>query len=241
MNKLVKILDIDKMIETLIKEISLYNEISISEEVYNELIQGNGIHFNMKLNDYCENCQREWIFTSWGAEIFNLIDNEDKLIINNSICDNCGYNHIFIYLLRKTKIIKIGQYPPYSKKEVLKVLKYKNIIKKYYAELTSSINLYSFGYYIASFVHLRRILEHLVNEKYNNLPIKNDEYKFIDKLKAVEKIEIVIPAEIISVKSQIYSVLSKGVHEYNEEECKNLYPYVKLIIELVLEHEWQKK
>ena len=135
---------------------------------------------------------------------------------------------------------KIGQSPSFVKNEIYdSLLKYKNIIPKFYPELTKAESCYSHGLGIPAFVYLRRILEHLVNEKYYKFLCKN--ITFVEKIKKLEKYDKIIPDDLEAIKGQIYSVLSKGVHEYEELECVKLYPSVKYVIECVLDNELLKK
>jgi hypothetical protein len=137
--------------------------------------------------------------------------------------------------------MKVGQYPSFGQLSIKYIEKYKNELGNYYNDFKSSLNCYSQGKGIAAFVYLRRILEHLINTKYKNIKEQNSQEKFIDKLKTIEKEEKVIPEELEEVKGQIYAILSKGLHEYSEDECMNLYDCVKLIIELILDKELEKR
>ena len=152
-------------------------------------------------------------------------------------CAKCGEAHYYSLLFKGNTVIKIGQYPSFSKSEVQSLRKYKNLISKYYPELTRSVNAYSQGMGVAAFVYLRRILEYLVESKYNG----DTSWKFIEKLKEVEKTEEIIPEELSAVKEEIYSVLSKGIHEYEEDECMELYLAVKYVIERMLDIELERK
>jgi len=161
-------------------------------------------------------------------------------------CTQCEQEYFFALLLKEHSkeefpIMKVGQYPSLGQLSTIEVEKYKNELKKYFYEFKSSLNCYSQGYGIAAFIYLRRILEHLIETKYESMENKNSENKFIDKLKKVEKKEDIIPDELKSVKNQIYSILSKGVHEYSEEECMELYDCVKLIVEMILDTELEKR
>lgn len=96
---------------------------------------------------------------------------------------------------------------------------------------------------IAAFVYLRRIYEHIVENEYAKLPdtTKKSNASFDDKMKDVNKEINIIPPELDSQKSKIYSVLSKGVHEYEEDECYELYPVMKAIIIIMLERYLSEK
>ena len=156
-------------------------------------------------------------------------------------CAHCGEEHHFTLRIDGKSICKTGQYPSFSRMETLSLRKYKNLISKYYTELTSAVNLYSQHLGIGAFVYLRRILEHLINAKYAKLPVQEGSSKFIEKLKAVEAAETVIPEELNEIKEQVYSVLSKGVHEYNEDECFELFDAVFYVVTSILDQELFKK
>lgn len=156
-------------------------------------------------------------------------------------CASCGEEHYFAIRVDGQSITKIGQYPSFSRRETESLKKYKNLISKYYTELTTSVNLYSQGLGIGSFVYLRRILEHLVETKYYALPEHEETARFIDKLKAVQEVEAIIPPELEEIKEQVYSVLSKGVHEYSEDECYDLYNVVFYVVTAILDRELHKK
>lgn len=155
-------------------------------------------------------------------------------------CTGCKRIHYYTLMFKGNTVIKIGQYPSFASKEEQKIQKYKSlkVIKKYYIELIRSINAYSQHMGIASFVYLRRIYEHIIEEEYVKLPdtIKKSNASFDEKMKKVDNKMHIIPPELDSQKSKIYSVLSKGIHEYEEDECYELYPVMKTIIILMLEN-----
>ena len=154
---------------------------------------------------------------------------------------DCDEIHYCILLIDNGTMQKIGQYPTFSKEEVnTKLYQYKTLIPKYYPELTKAVSAYSQNMGVASFVYLRRILEHLVETRYKNFGgIEN--IRFVDKLHEVEKREKIIPDEFQDIENQLYTVLSKGVHEYEEDECNEMFPAVKFIIESILDEELMKK
>lgn len=155
-------------------------------------------------------------------------------------CTGCKRIHYYTLMFKGNTVTKIGQYPSLASKEELEIQKYKSlkVIKKYYIELVRSVNAYSQHMGIASFVYLRRIYEHMVEKEYAKLPdtIKKSNASFDEKMKAVDNKMHIIPPELDSQKSKIYSVLSKGIHEYEEDECYELYPAMRTIIILMLEN-----
>lgn len=214
------------------------------------------------VNDYCSKCQKSSAFTANIEDVMDNVFSDDVMAydaINRQtnlqktekdffknrnyffnielICPVCSEKHSYSFVFNGNKVIKIGQYPTFAKQQTYEILKYKNIIPKYYTELTRSLSAYSQNMGIASFVYLRRILEHLIDTKLKNIEGK----KFIDKLKEVEESEKIIPDEFQEIKGQIYTILSKGIHQYEEDECLNLYLAVKYIICSILDFELQKK
>lgn len=219
-----------------------------------------GIIENLCIDAFCEKCCGEKVFDGDVTEGFQFLKRSTlqvtggppgsrhpsieeyykgkECFVNITLhCAKCGEAHYYSLLFKGNTVTKIGQYPSFSKSEVQSLRKYKNLISKYYPELTRSVNAYSQGMGVAAFIYLRRILEYLVESKYNG----DASWKFIEKLKEVEKTEEIIPEELSAVKEEIYSVLSKGIHEYEEDECMELYLAVKYVIERMLDLELERK
>lgn len=219
-----------------------------------------GLIENLCIDAFCEKCCGEKVFDGDVTEGFQFLKRSTlqvtgghpgsrhpsieecykgkECFVNITLhCAKCGEAHYYSLLFKGNTVTKIGQYPSFSKSEVQSLRKYKNLISKYYPELTRSVNAYSQGMGVAAFIYLRRILEYLVESKYNG----DASWKFIEKLKEVEKTEEIIPEELSAVKEEIYSVLSKCIHEYEEDECMELYLAVKYVIERMLDLELERK
>lgn len=240
-----------------------YKNVSLTVRQWEKLMSLGSFAIEM----YCENCQKirsfkhtkeeddinDPLFEDLSDDIFeqlNTIRNQDKntpiLSYNHFIdvelyCAHCEEKHKVSFMCTPKGIMKYGQYPSFASEEEHELVKYKNIISKYYIELIRSVRAYSQGMGIAAFVYLRRIFEHLVEKEFAAIttPIGNE--KFDDKMKKVDKEIGIIPEELDRVKSKIYSVLSKGVHEYEESECLELYPYLKIVVIEILEKYYSKK
>lgn len=216
--------------------------------------------FEIKIDAFCDKCGKERVFTCYNQEGIKSIRNE--MVVNTSqpmqintkpyesmehfidfefICSYCENVHHIPVKVTINDAMKYGQYPSYAREKTYEVVKYKNIISKYYTELTRAINLYSQKCGIAAFVHLRRIFEHLIDKKYEKYIGNPAGKKFKEKLKDVEKHEQVIPTELNNEKNMIYPILSKGIHEYEEDECYRLYPALEYIIISILNIELEKK
>ena len=62
-----------------------------------------------------------------------------------------------------------------------------------------------------------------------------------EKLRFNEKIEYlerfgkkIIPDDLSDIKTIIYGKLSQGVHELSEQDALELFPYLKIVIEMIL-------
>lgn len=211
-------------------------------------------------HDYCDYCSENSVF-EWNYDlsfhdifcklaeynkdsqnpIFRGINepyrNQPVFIDYLFFCTGCKRIHYYTMMFKGNTVTKIGQYPSFASKEKLELKKYKNLkmVKKYYIELIRSVDAYSQHMGIAAFVYLRRIYEHIVETEYSKLSIeKNENASFDEKMKAVDKEIHIIPDVLASQKSKIYSVLSKGIHEYDEDECYEMYPVIRNVILFIL-------
>lgn len=147
-------------------------------------------------------------------------------------------------------IMKIGQYPSIADLQFPEFKKYKSIFAyNDYMELKKALVLFSSGNGVGAFLYLRRVFENLVEEIHqeHNKDIGWDEVAyeklhFNEKVKRLEKLdENVIPKGFNNFKTKIYDILGKGIHEYNETECLELFNPMKFCIEEILEHRYNEK
>ncbi len=69
------------------------------------------------------------------------------------------------------------------------------------------------------------------------------ELKFNEKISYLENnySKVIIPPEVEPIRSKLYGVISKGIHQSSEDECLELYPSVRYIIEVFLDDKIQKR
>lgn len=166
------------------------------------------------------------------------------------------YNKYFNSLF----LIKVGQYPSLKDLQLFDTKKYRNVLRKNYKDYTLALALYADAIGAGSFVYLRRILEHFVEEVHLSCIKQCDEavtagsgnafdeekYKtlrFNEKISYLEQNyhKTIIPTELNDIRGNIYGVISKGVHESTEEECLQLFPSAKYIIDTFIEEKIQQK
>lgn len=149
--------------------------------------------------------------------------------------DNEDYEHSHIM-----SISKVGQYPSVADFHIGQVHKYDKVLPKdKMREFTKAIGLAANGIGIGSFVYLRRIFEHLVFEAKDAAMAANPEFDEIafTSARMNERIQMLsdyLPDFLVE-NHNIYSILSKGVHELSEEECKKYFTVLKESIEIILD------
>ena len=151
-------------------------------------------------------------------------------------------------------LIKIGQYPSLKDLQLFDTKKYRKMLDKHYSDYTLALALYADGVGAGAFVYLRRILEHLVeniHQKYITMTntsnsFSEEDYRtkhFNDKISYLETSFgiTIIPHELNTIRNIIYGVLSKGIHELSEEDCKKIFPAAKYIIDSILDQQIQQQ
>lgn len=155
-----------------------------------------------------------------------------------------SHNQTFIFKLAGTTLIKIGQFPSIADLSNEEIKKYQRLDKNIYSELNRAIGLSSHGIGVGSFVYLRRIIEnYIVQPKLDDL-IRNErktesELNTLDFKSKINFIKDELP-EFLIKNNKIYSVLSKGIHQLSEEECRDYFPILKTSIEIILDEQIEK-
>lgn len=158
--------------------------------------------------------------------------------------EDTSHNQTFIFRSEETTLIKIGQFPPIADLSNDEIKKYQKLDKNIYSELNRAIGLSSHGIGVGSFVYLRRIIEnYIVQPKLNDL-IKSgskteSEIIILDFKSKINLIKNDLP-EFLIKNNKIYSVLSKGIHQLSEEECRDYFPVLKTSIEIILDEQIAK-
>jgi len=136
-------------------------------------------------------------------------------------------------------LTKVGQNPSMADLYSGDKLKYKTVLDNdMYLEYTKALGLYAHGVGIGSFTYLRRIIEKLTYNIYeeNKAQIHITETNF-DKLRLKERIDALkgfLP-DILVREKNIYEILSKGIHELDEDECNRAFSVLKTGIDLILD------
>lgn len=158
---------------------------------------------------------------------------------------NCGrFNDtltLLIYFNRKDEfIIKIGSYPSLKDFHKDDIKKYEKILNDTQRnELLTAINIYNNGVGIGSYVYLRRIFESIVFEEGENSikegKLSEEDFKKMHMDERIVALKDRLPSFLYEHHTELYGILSKGVHELDEGECLDYYPVLYDCISLILD------
>jgi hypothetical protein len=165
------------------------------------------------------------------------IEEVSRILVFKFICSMNEEHHLdYIVLTTDNSMMKIGQYPSIADMTFPELDAYKHVISKEdRKELGTAIGLFANGVGAGSYVYLRRILERLVYKAKEAAADVIDNEMF-EQAKVAEKIKMLegyLP-DILVKNTTIYGILSKGIHELSEEECRKYFPVVKECIYQIL-------
>lgn len=176
-------------------------------------------------------------------------EKEDLYIANNYItycitCNNKPSHSYYMSLLARVEngiitIIKIGQYPTMLSVKGFDFDKYKKQLKRYdaYEDYKNADLSMANNFHAGAYTYLRRVYEKQLNyyvEK-ENIILADDRTE--TKIKAVKNN---FDPRIHEHLGNLYSILSIGIHELDEEESKDYYEYLKAMIDMQLQYEKSK-
>jgi len=150
------------------------------------------------------------------------------------------YDKITIVVFHDPKnsiLMKVGQFPSVADIHIGQVKQYDKVLEKpILKEFTKAIGLAANGVGIGSFVYLRRIFENLIYEVLEEAKdvIDIEVFKVQRMDEKIDTLKNYLPPFIVENK-QIYGILSKGIHELEEEECLAYFDCMRQSIELILD------
>ncbi len=236
------------VIEELLLETALYQEIDLGgshQYVYHLEFRG-GHQFDA----HCVECGRESLFKinkeaalqpkslqQVSSPITTLLS--DHAFSLTFACQrNFSHKYHFMFVVNSGRLSKIGQYPSAASISYASVNRFTGVLgKSYLSDFKRALGLYAHGIGAGSFVYLRRIFEHLLNEAADvarvleGLPENFDSFHMDQKIKVLGRN---LPKEVAEA-ADVYSVLSAGIHALTEEKCRALFPVMRSSIEYILD------
>lgn len=170
---------------------------------------------------------------------------EKDCVINNKIWYieyffTCAHDDTHKYLLiisvelkdGKFIVRKIGQNPSMLTVKGFDFDKYKNILEKFnaYEDYKKADLSNAEHFHVGAYAYLRRIFEKMVNYFLNGIKLEDNHME--TKINAVKD---KFDPRINGLLKNLYGILSKGIHELDEDQSKEYYSYLKAIIDMQLE------
>ena len=176
---------------------------------------------------------------SWECSSYwrNVNGTIQRIILS---CKRKNENINFYIFVWDDYIEKVWQAPSLADMQFAELWKkYNKVLERDDLKLfKKAIGLNAHGVWAGSFVYLRRIFEHLIYETFDKcqleLWIKEEEFKTKHMDEKVDILEKYLPEDLVKMR-KIYSILSKWVHELEEDECLKYFPALKMLIELILD------
>lgn len=231
----------------LITKKPLYDKIDISNMPKTEILDI--LFYKGPIDCFCPYCDEPSIFVkisngNQGIREKALAENSFKPDTAANLFDKPEIFHLdfscsrdpehilnIIYKVEKKTIVKIGQSPSLFDIQKNDFKKYRKTLGNNFIDLHRALLFYYSNFGVASFTHFRRIIENYFLK--NAYEIKRQQTDWNDtkykESRFVEKLDILkdsLPKTLIE-NPRLYSIVSKGIHELEEEECLLFFEAIK--------------
>ncbi|MEK1853941.1 MAG: hypothetical protein AAAC48_19255 [Phyllobacterium sp.] len=210
------------------------------------------LYKNVQFDCYCLQCKKTTPFKTerradhyegWKRASNNDVLEDDIFTLHMHCQRDAAHVYSYVFISTEDVVVKIGQFPSLEDIAASDLQRFRPVLEKeYFSELHRAGGLASHGIGIGSFVYLRRIFERLIVTHRDKLAeVTGKPIDGFDGLRMDEKIDAlksVLPATLVKNKS-VYGILSKGIHELDEETCKKYFPIVRAAIIAMLEEDLQ--
>jgi hypothetical protein len=207
---------------------------------------------SFRTDAYCVSCKRETSFAVYPSVLASRgIDNRPgekivppNLLSINAVCQRDSFVYNYIIKFDSNKATKIGQYPSLADiafGELRSIDRALDPIDR--RELGRALGLYAHDTAIGAFVYLRRVFERMImraHQRFLDGGGKVDDFDSMRMDQRINALKSELPEKIVK-NSNVFSILSVGLHELNEEQCLKYFPVIKAVIFQMLEAEEHKR
>lgn len=149
------------------------------------------------------------------------------------------FSYYILWNPNTNHLVKVGQHPSVADFHISEIKQYKKLLSnEKLKEFTRAIGLAANGVGIGSFVYLRRIFEHLIYDAYQECladgVVTEEQYNRSRMDQKIALLSTHLPSFLVENRS-IYSVLSLGIHELNENTCLAHFDTLRVGIEIILD------
>lgn len=234
--------------EVLLMVVPLYERFRVDESCYAKMFRTE--FYGGSIDWFCMECNRDSIFE--GSHSHPAGEYTSYFLIHNrwfSVELTCQRNREhklrFIFIIFNDTLIKIGQYHSIADLYSHEIGKYRKILGEVkYREFARAVGLVSHGVGIGAFVYLRRIFEDLIEEAHQKAISASswDEDLYI-RSRMSERISMLVdylPSFLVENRG-LYSIMSTGIHDLTEDECKRYFDTVRVGIEMILDEKMEEE
>lgn len=174
----------------------------------------------------------------------NKLANPPSAFAIRVICQRDYNSYLYVFHSVNGRIYKIGQHPSLSDISFGELRGIDGVLDALdRKELGTAIGLFSHDAASGAFVYLRRVFERMILRAYEREASERGAIEDFHKLRMHEKIAALrnqLPNRVVK-NGGVFSVISVGIHELSDEECKAMFPVVKAVIFQMLEEEAHKR
>lgn len=232
-------------LETFFFDTPIYTHVDITDEDKSEF---DALFFAANARDV--EGYNPWQKTQSTFRITRRLLHEDNKFRTNggfgTVCIDCKRYHDefrFYCYWNPTKkfIIKIGQFPTVADFHIGEIKQYAKLIsQEKLKEFTRAVGLAANGVGIGSFVYLRRIFEYLISMAYEKAKdegaVTEVDFQKARMDEKIEQLKLYLPPFLVENRT-MYSILSLGVHELDENTCLAHFDTLRVGIEIILDEQ----
>lgn len=226
-------------------------QLGVSEESRLKRIQG----FREPLEVFCVECCKERIFKPvTDPDPFKYDGLDDNYFTKHYQC-TWEVRHTLHWQFRAERerpqtITKVGQFPSAADIAFGELARYESVLSDGSSrrELGTAVGLNAHGVGIGAFVYLRRIFERLVNAAHEKAKASSEwdeaayekEYGVERMAERIRRLAAFLPVAVVD-NAGLHGILSKGIHQLSENECKAHFPLLLDGIETILDEQLTEK
>lgn len=198
------------------------------------------------LDGYCPYCGSDSMFTRRGKLLAPVEwqQHRGSFEITLTCARNEKHRLFFEIFIHKGGLEKIGQYPSYATIAQGYIKSHRRLLSKQdNEELTKAVGLAAHDAAIGAFAYIRRIFERVIRKCFEDNKATEGWTEEQYKVRMEDRILLMkdhLP-EFVVESRKLYSILSSGVHELTEEQCRTFFPVARESILLILSENQRKK
>jgi hypothetical protein len=202
-----------------------------------------------RVDGYCPSCGKEstFIYRPTSQDMLGASEGLPNFI--GSVILNCARieTHFvrFHISLVAGLLQKDGQFPSFATIALDQSKQYASLLgKEYSSEFHKAIGLAAHGVGIGSYVYMRRIFERLIQDRFDEFKgvqgWSDEDFRQMKMAERIQHLKGHLPDFLVR-NTRLYSIMSRGIHELDEETCLAFFSVLKGAIIIILEEDKKKK